>query len=75
VHGYPAAERVAYELEGLGSCPGEVGGGGQRDEELGGVEAGVMGEVGRVVREAAAKEVEEQDAAASFFDQGIGELG
>ena len=34
-----------------------------------------MREVGRVVGEAAAEEVEEQDPAALFLDEGVGDLG
>ena len=75
VHRDAAAERVADQPEGLGSRPGEVRGRGERDEDLGRVQAGVVRQVGRVVGEAAAKQVKEHDPAALFLDEGVGDLG
>ncbi|KFY83110.1 hypothetical protein V500_10167 [Pseudogymnoascus sp. VKM F-4518 (FW-2643)] len=66
-----AAEGVPEETEALWDAPGERGGG-EHEEELGGVEAEVVGEGGGGVGVAAPEEVEEHDAVA-FGDEAVGE--
>lgn len=52
-----AAEGVAQQVEGVVAGPARRGGGGEREEDLRGVEAGVVGEVEGRVGVAAAEEV------------------
>lgn len=69
--GEGTAEGVAYQVEGVVACPGQRGGG-EGEEDVGGVEAIIVGQVADAIRETPAEEVKDEDAAA-FVGQGTSE--